>query len=110
MPCSLASPPLLSSLRTIPYRSFMECPVCLTLPEGEVHQCNEVQRAFPKNPHPNPNPILDPNTSPYEPLPPRGTAIVSTVGFALPLAAAPSAACRYPDATATGQPSGRSPP
>ena len=54
--CSLAAPPLLPSLRTIPHRSFMECPVCLTLPEGEVHQCNEVQRAFPKNPHPNPNP------------------------------------------------------
>ena len=63
-----------------------------------------------QTPTPNPNPItltLTP-TSPCRPH--RGTAIVSTAGFALPLAAAPSAACRYPDATETGQPSARSPP
>jgi hypothetical protein len=70
-------------------------------------RCNEPS---PRTLTPTLTLTLDPNPSPYEPLPPRGTAIVSTVGFALPLAAAPSAACRYPDATATGQPSGRSPP
>ena len=39
--------------------SSMECPVCLMLPEGEVHQCNEVWPLpqEPCSPQPsNPNP------------------------------------------------------
>ena len=117
--CLLASPALLSSLHTILRRSW-SAPCASCCPRA---RCTSATRSglFPKNPvltptlkaqtpTPNPNPItltLTP-TSPCRPH--RGTAIVSTAGFALPLAAAPSAACRYPDATATGQPSARSPP